>query len=410
MISVSTAVDSVLAAARSQRPRLKARSHAPAAAQSELLMADLVADRSYPPFHRVAMDGIAIRHECWLAGQRQFPISGLQRAGDPIRSLQDPHHCLEVMTGAALPEGCDCVIRYEDIQINDGQAAPNPDLDITPWQNVHRQASDYRQGQQLVKSPFRLGPAEWAIAASVGQAAVQVQSRPKISIFSTGDELVPIEQTPQAHQIRQSNAYAIISSLREQGFFDLKQRHLADDRSALSEALSESLEQAEVIILSGGVSKGKFDYVPECLRDLQVHQHFHKVAQRPGKPLWFGQSQQGGLVFGLPGNPVSTLICLHRYVLPALWSMMGVEEAGSSLWAQLTEDIEFDKPLCYFPIVAVRCTARGELQAKPLKSNGSGDFAALHGSHGFLQLDAQRHHFAKGEALPLYLWKGAFPA
>src|SRR6202034_1566317 len=164
---------------------------------------------------------------------------------------------------------------------------------------------------------------EIAIVASAGLASVRVSRQPRIMVASTGDELVEPGEPIAQHQVRRSNAYAVVAALMGHGFQEVENDHILDDETMLRERLTRHLAESDALILSGGVSKGKFDFVPKILKELGVEEVFYQVAQRPGMPMWFGVAPQGCAVFGLPGNPIATLVCLVRYVVPALTIAMG---------------------------------------------------------------------------------------
>jgi len=212
--------------------------------------------------------------------------------------------------------------------------------------------------------------------------------------------LVDVDQIPLPHQIRKSNSYVLAAALSELGCkADLF--HVIDDEKKIKGMLEEILTKYELIILSGGVSKGKFDFIPQVLESLRVKKLFHQVSQRPGKPMWFGQSQRN-TVFGLPGNPVSTFMCFHRYVKPWLTKSLGNEIKKQS--AQLAEDYSFSPSLTYFLQVKIQ-NENGKLIAYPLSGGGSGDFANLKDVDGFLELPLHESKFQKGESFPLILFR-----
>ncbi|MBF2052059.1 MAG: molybdopterin molybdotransferase MoeA [Candidatus Sericytochromatia bacterium] len=369
----------------------------------EVLAEDLVNTDPLPPFDRVAMDGIAIAFASWQAGQRCFAVAGIQAAGAPQLSLSDATQCLEVMTGAMLPLGCDTVIPYEQLQrgTNEMRLPETPPLSC--GQNVHHKGSDYAPGSLLLPAGTVLSGPQWAVAASLGKARLQLGCRPAIAIVSTGDELVPVDTTPLPHQIRLSNPYLIEADLRARGFDVITRCHLPDSETVLAEKLQNLLADNSVLILSGGVSMGKFDLLPEILQQLGVSCHFHKIRQKPGKPMWFGTGPKDQLVFALPGNPVSVAVCLHRYVLPALQQMLGQPPAPRP-FAVLQQEIVFKKPLVNFLPVRVDYAPNGQIQAWPVAMNGSGDFASLARSDGFLELPAEPERFVAQEAYPLWRW------
>lgn len=398
MISVQEAEDLILS-----RVRLGAEEvFQTAPLTARVLRQPLCADRPLPPFDRVAMDGIALSWESWQQGQRIFPVAGVHRAGEPPPQLLDPQHCFEVMTGAVLPLGCDTVVRYEDLHVVPGGFEILSHIHLQRGQNIHVRGSDCESGQILLSVGAQLLPPQWAIAASVGQMSPPVAALPPVALISTGDELVPPEQTPQAHQIRMSNAIFAEAALLQAQLGCPQRFHLPDQQPALEQGLAEILAAYPFLILSGGVSMGRFDRVPDTLRKLGVKEIFHQVAQRPGKPLWFGVGPQQQLVFGLPGNPVSTAICLYRYVLPALRAHLGVRQKPE--WARLTQPLRFAKPLTWFVPVRLECTPDACLLATPILGNGSGDFASLAASDGFLELPAEADVFEAEEVFPLWRW------
>ncbi len=367
-------------------------------AVGRILREPVYADRDFPPFDRVAMDGVAIQFSQFAAGQRLFSIQGTHRAGQPQPTLINAHACLEVMTGAMLPIGTDAVIRYEDLHIANGQATITID-EVQPRQNIHHQASDRRAGDILLTPGTLLGPIEIAVAGSAGRTSLQVSALPRVALISTGDELVGVADTPLPYQIRQSNAVMLQASLRELGI-RATLHHIPDDEGALATELAELLITNDVLLLSGGVSAGKADFVPAVLMQLGVQQVFHKIEQRPGKPLWFGQ-QADKTVFGLPGNPVSTFLCYVRYVRPFLQTSFGLT-APPPEYAQLARPISFNPALTYFLPVRLDSQPDGSSLAHPLPGNGSGDFANLLAAHGFMELPAEKNEFSAGDVYPVW--------
>jgi len=234
-------------------------------------------------------------------------------------------------------------------------------------------------------------------------ARIRVSSQPMLAVISTGNELIEPGEPVLAHQVRRSNAYAIVSALREHGFDRVADDHIQDDRDELRERLRFHLETHDVLVLSGGVSMGRFDLVPAVLEELGVHAIFHKVAQRPGKPLWFGVGPSGTAVFGLPGNPVSTLVCLTRYVLPSLNASLGQQPLPPERVA-LAEAVTVNPPLTFFLPVRLEQDDWGRSWAMPAPTNGSGDFTALAGTAGFVELPPGPNTYPKGFVTRLYRW------
>ena len=244
----------------------------------------------------------------------------------------------------------------------------------------------------LLSSGIKISPAEVALMASVGKSAVDVFALPRTAIISTGDELVRVDQVPLSHQIRQSNVYALEAALHELKC-EAHRFHIRDHQGVLEKELAAILENHELIILSGGVSKGKFDYVPQVLESLGVKKLFHQVTQKPGKPFWFGAHDRK-TVFALPGNPVSTYMCFYRFIKPWLLGSLGADASFPE--AILAKDFVFKPLLTYFLQVRIH-VEQGKLLAYPDPGGGSGDFANLKEVDGFLELPSERTEFKEGD-------------
>ena len=360
------------------------------------------AERDQPPFDRVMMDGIAIRFGDLDKGQRTFPIQSRQHAGDLAHTLE-AGKCIEIMTGASLPEGSDCIVPVERISVRDGEAEIEAGYSAELRQNVHGRGSDHGKGTQLLRTGTRIAPADIAIIASAGMPEVEVSRPPTIRVVSTGNELVGPGEPIEAHQIRESNGPAVVAMLKEHGYTDCERDHLVDDLEILEQRIARHLGEADVLILSGGVSMGKADFVPQVLRELGVEVVFHKISQRPGKPMWFGIGPQKQAVFALPGNPVSTLVCCRHYVIPALATASGASPRNPE-FAALAQDVAFRPKLtCFLPTRLVS-NAAGTLLALPVHTNTSGDFASLTGTDGYVELALEDTFFETGTTVPLHRW------
>ncbi len=363
---------------------------------------DWIADRDLPPFDRVTMDGIAIRYAAFEKGIRSFPIEGVAPAGAPQMALQEEGGCLEVMTGAVMPLQADTVIRYEDLDINDGMATVLIE-DIAIGQNIHLKGIDSKAGEVIVPANTRIGAPEIGIGSSIGKDRVAVAALPKVMIISTGDELVEITRTPEPYQIRRSNEYRMLTTLQAQGI-QADADHLPDDPAIIREKLAVYLSQYDALILSGGVSKGKFDFLPEALEELGVEKLFHQIQQRPGKPFWFGKYQDRCTIFALPGNPVSSFMCLQRYFVDWLNLCLGTSPIPRPM-AILTRDVPFKPDLTYFPEVKLSYNEKGQILATPMIGNGSGDFSNLAEAEAFIELPRGKNIYQAGEVYPVYLYR-----
>lgn len=371
---------------------------------SAVLRENIYGERDQPPFDRVAMDGIAIACESVSGGTaRGWRVQATQAAGEPPLSLTDSQHCIEIMTGAVLPQGCDAVVPVEQLETDSGHTRLRQARPIEPWQNVHRRGTDSRQGALLLGNGRRLTAPEVAVAAGAGMARIRVSAQPMIVVISTGSELVEPGEPVAPHQIRRSNAYGVVASLRERGFVRVADDHIDDDEQELRQRLRLHLDTHDVLILSGGVSMGRFDLVPRVLSELGVREIFHRIAQRPGKPMWFGIAPSGTAVFALPGNPVSTLVCLARYVIPALSAAMGASPTAPQKIA-IASAVEVKSALSWFLPVTVQCDEWGRDWAHPRPTNGSGDFTSLAGTDGFVELPPGPNNYAKGFVTRLFRW------
>ena len=375
----------------------------PLAALAGAVLAQSVrAERDQPPFDRVMMDGIAIASDAWRAGQRRYRIRGSQAAGQPPRACP-PDACIEVMTGAVLPPGSDCVIPIEQLSVADGWAEVAADFEAAPFANVHTRGLDCREGDLLLARGTRLGAPELAVLASAGLPRANVRAEPRIMIVATGDELVEPGEPIEAWQVRRSNSYALRGALTLRGYHRVAEDHLPDDPLVLRERLALHLATHDVLVLSGGVSMGRHDHVPSALRELGVQEVLHRVAQRPGKPLWFGVGPLGQPVFGLPGNPVSSLVCLVRYVVPGLQAITGLP-AHAADPVTIGAAFRVRPALWYFLPVQLDSSPTLGTVALPKPTQGSGDFISLLGTDGFVELPPGPAAYAAGHVAPLYRW------
>ncbi|MBN9485431.1 MAG: molybdopterin molybdenumtransferase MoeA [Bacteroidetes bacterium 43-93] len=367
-----------------------------------VLAVPIQADRDLPPYDRVTMDGIAINYRAFEQGHTKFRITGTQAAGEHPLAIEALDECIEIMTGAALSETTDTIVRYEDVTIENGFATIHV-TSIKKGQNIHRRGTDRKVNDIILNAGNLIDASAIGIAASTGQTTVAVTQLPKIAILSTGNELVEPSETPNEYQIRRSNVYAIHAILQEYNV-DATILHIPDDVSVIERILSECLSAFDAIILSGGISMGKFDHLPQVLEQLHVKKLFYKVQQRPGKPFWFGKHTNGCIVFAFPGNPVSTFLCAYRYFVPWLRRSLGLITQPTK-WAKLDADVVFEPQLQYFLQVKFRHTADAQLIATPVTGNGSGDYSNLADADAFMELPAEISNFKKGNIYPVWPYK-----
>jgi len=366
-------------------------------ATGRILAENILADRDLPPFDRPTVDGIAISFKSYERGIRDFTIKAVQAAGESPLSIDDENECIEIMTGAALHSSVDTVIRYEDILINNNVASIN--IDVKKGQNIHLKGRDKKTGEILVKASQVITPSILGIAASVGKTFITVKKLPRVAIISTGDEMIPPENTPTPFQLRRSNGITIQSVL-EKYKIDADWLHWNDDFELIKKELSQCIDSYDILLMSGGVSMGKFDYLPKQCEELGIKKLFHKIKQRPGKPFWFGKSQNEKLVFAFPGNPVSVFMCLHRYFIP--WLEKSLEIPENPQYAVLQNDIDFPFSLQYFAQVKLSVNPSGQLIADSVNTNGSGDFSHLAETDAFIELPLEKTMFKKGEVYKIW--------
>lgn len=368
-------------------------------ALGRILAEDIKADRDLPPFNRVTMDGIAVNYDAIESGISTFRIKATQAAGDHPVDIEEYNECVEIMTGAVLPPSSDTVIRYEDLELRAGLATLVTN-EIKRGQNIHYKGNDKKQDDVVASIGQLITPAIIGLVASVGESELRVKKLPRVVILSSGDELVEVAETPSPHQIRRSNSYTVKAVLKQHGV-EAETLHLPDDPGIIKNQLKGCLENYDVLLLSGGVSMGKFDHIPKALEELKVNMLFHKVQQRPGKPFWFGRNEDGKFVFAFPGNPVATFMCLHRYFLSWLQASLGIS-AKAPLHAVLNNRYSFHLPLKCFLQVKLHYNEYCQLMATPVEGNGSGDFANLADTDAFMELPLERNEFKKGEVFKVW--------
>lgn len=365
-----------------------------------VLAEGLFADRDLPPFNRPTVDGVAIKFDAFQNGIRCFKIKATQAAGVNPVAINNENECVEIMTGAVLHETVDTVIRYEDIEINEGLATINISS-IKKGQNIHPRGKDKMQGDKINDSGRIIDPALIGLATSVGKTKLLVKKIPQAVIITTGDEMVNADFIPTPYQLRRSNDHTIKAAL-QQYTIQADTQHLNDNYSLIKNKLNRCLQQYDVILMSGGVSMGKFDYVPKALEDLSVEKLFHKVKQRPGKPFWFGKHENDALVFAFPGNPVSAFMCLHRYFFPWLETSLGIHSPQFE-YAVLNKDVTFNVALQYFMQVRLSVNDKGQVLGTPVEGHGSGDLVNLLYADAFMELPLERNEFKRGEVYRI--WK-----
>jgi len=366
-------------------------------ASEEILAEDIIADRDFPPYDRVMMDGIAVKLQTSKKSIRYF-IEGIQKPGKNQKTLKNPDNCLEVMTGAILPKNCNCVIPYECLDIVNNTARVKISYKPKTCDYIHKKGSDAKKNEKLIPIGETISPIHTAIAASVGKSKVKIFAKPQIAILGTGDELIPIANTPSTHQIRQSNIYSIESALKLNGFSCNRKFHSKDKKDLLKNKIYQLSQEFDVLIITGAVSMGKFDFIPGILKELKANIIVYKIKQRPGKPFLFARLHNK-LIFALPGNPVSSLLCTLRYVLPFL-----LRTKGRAQFLPIKSAITPNKKLTLFIGAKKQESSKGYF-IKPIYSHNSGDLISLKDADGFIEIPPSAKEFKPGSLVKFIPWK-----
>lgn len=340
-------------------------------ASGRVLQEPLVADRDYPPFNRATMDGIAINSTDWDNGIRSYlPVQTIF-AGMAATKTISPGECFRIMTGAAVPAAADTVIRREDIEENENRLIITVS-EIKKGQNIAAKGSDIQKNKAIIESPQLINPGMMTTLASLGYAEVKVAALPSVSIITTGDEIVPVDATVNEVQIRNSNAPLLKALLQPWHIKTSSCKHIKDDAGLLLQAIKQQLHH-NMIILSGAVSAGDADFVPDVLTKTGAKKIFHKVAIRPGKPIWFGIFEKGPVVFALPGNPFSTFVTFKLFIEPFLRGCFGlpiITPLHMPFNGSRIKKTNLDE---FFPVVL----SGNPTAASPLPFNTSGDINAV---------------------------------
>jgi len=365
-----------------------------------VLAQEVKTDREYPPFDRSTRDGYAVRSNEAVPGA-QLKCAGEIKAGDTVRESLAAGTCWQIMTGAAVPAGADAVVMIEHTT-REGHLV-RFERAAQRGQNIVPRGSEAAAAQTILKPGMRLGYAELALAAQVGAVQIQRAQRPRVAILSTGDEVVLIDETPGPFQIRNSNSVSLAVQVRIAGGEPVVLGNAADRIEDLGEKIERGLKE-DALVLSGGVSMGKYDLVESVLKAMGAEFFFDAVAIRPGKPAVFGVCQ-GKPVFGLPGNPVSTMVTFELFVAPAIDLLSGAEARALPLVeARLAEALNEKPGLTHFLPARIEWPERVP-EVKALKWQGSGDIAALAKANCFLVVPGDRERIAAGESVSVLLRK-----
>jgi molybdopterin molybdotransferase len=366
-----------------------------------ILAEDVFADRDYPPFHRATRDGYAVCSSDLITLPARLKKVGEVRAGEHFDGNMEPGQCIEIMTGAPMPQGADAVVMIEHVRVYENEVAVQ--RPVNPYDNVVRRGSEAASGNRILARGRRLSPAELGLLASVGQARVKVFEKPRVAILPTGDEVVPVEQRPEWFQIRNSNAVTLSAQVAAAGGVPHIVGIAPDQKEPLRQLIEDGL-QADLLLLSGGVSMGKYDLVPQVFNELGAEFYFQGVAIRPGKPLVFGRVR-GKCFFGLPGNPVSTFVTFELFARPAIAMLGGADyQLASFLRARLGIPFKQKTGLTAFVPARVEVES-GDPVVKMVGWQGSGDLVGVATANCFLVVHPAQTELAAGDWVDV-LWKG----
>ena len=370
------------------------------------LCQDVIATQDSPPFDKSLMDGYAIRSSDLVDGAATLKVTEVVTAGQIPQHGVGSGEAIQIMTGAPLPEGADLVAKVEDTQRN-GDEVSIKTTATKPGMNLIRRGTSIQSGNVVLRSGTHLNGSRIGALAEMGLRKISVRARPRIAILATGDELVSVAQTPGPGQIRNSNGTMLAAQLKAAGAIPFRLGIARDNRDDLQTKIMQGL-QFDMLLLSGGVSAGTLDLVPSTLADAGVEEVFHKVEMKPGKPIWFGVRSNPDAsqccVFGLPGNPVSSLVCCELFVKTAIRQFMGVIPiTPRPHFAQLEHgySTRSDRPT-YHP---ARIEGKPEgLTVALVPWHGSSDLCGTVIANGMVFFDGEPRHYEVGDRLEAYFW------
>ncbi len=375
-------------------------------AHGRILRRDVKADRDAPPFDRAAMDGYAVRSRDFEAPSARLRVVAEIPAGILYKGRIRSGLCARIMTGAPMPAGADAVVPVEESEPGrDGTVSLLPS-EIRPGVFVHRRGADIRKGRPAIAAGAVIGGIHSAALASFGAARVKVSPPVRVNVLTTGSEVVPPSAVPGPQQIRNANGPGLMSFLARFPWVRARSAGTAgDDRDILASALGKALRKCDVLAVTGGVSAGRYDFVPAVLESLGVKKVFHGVALRPGRPLWFGTGEGGTLVFGLPGNPVSVFAASRIFMLPALRKIAGAVPAVPPL-LRLPIGIRHEKfhSLEEARIASLADGPHGTTAVMPIEYSGSADFVAALQSDGLMMHPADKKVLKPGAMVDFMPW------
>jgi molybdopterin molybdotransferase len=376
----------------------------PSRALGRILAENVIADRNYPPFDRSTRDGFAVRAADAANPGGRLRLIGESRAGRAFDGQMEAGATVQIMTGAPLPRGANAVVMLEDAEVAGDYVLVH--RAVRPGQHYVVEGQETRAGESVIKRGKRLGYAELAMAAQVGRSKVEVAKRPRVAILSTGDEVIAVGNAPQRFQIRNSNCISLAAQVSLAGGEPMVLGNAPDDVAKLRARIEEALK-ADIVILTGGVSVGKYDLVEQVLKEMHVEFFFDALAIRPGRPAVFGACNNTP-VFGLPGNPVSTMVTFELLVVPAIEAMSGHPPGSLHLFkAKLAHPVDEKPPLAHFLPARVQWPD-GQATVEALHWEGSGDIGAVVRGNCFLLVHESKQKLEAGEIVDILPRRGLF--
>ncbi|MCX7696074.1 MAG: molybdopterin molybdotransferase MoeA [Bacteroidales bacterium] len=358
-----------------------------------ILAQDILADRDMPPFDKSAVDGYACRKEDI---HQPLKVIEIVAAGQKPKQEVVKGTCIKIMTGAPIPRGADTVLMKEHVEEKDGWITAKI---LSSASNIAFQGEDMRENEIIIKKGTFIRPQHIGIFASTGHTTVEVYKQIKVGIVTTGDEIVEPSFTPETFQIRNTNAYTLMALIEEAGAIPHYYGIVPDQTSILFQIIQKASDENELVLVTGGVSEGDFDFVPQIMKELGYQILFDSLSVQPGRPTTLAR-KENKYIFGLAGNPVSTFVQFHLLVKLLIWRIMGWEEKPKTYKIRMGSSINRKKAerTSFYPI---RINVNGE--AEPIRYNGSGHFYAFAEADGLVVIDKGLKEISKGNEATLRL-------
>ncbi len=371
-----------------------------------ILAEDIFSSDDIPVNDNSAMDGFAVNTKDLKGADKNNPVMLRIEdfdiaAGNVGKNILKDGYCIKIMTGAPIPEGCDCVVKKEDVSIKDDMAffsQEHKKLD-----NIRLRGEDIKKGSRVFSKGDKITPAAVGVLASLGIKQVFVNKSPKIGVISTGSELVDIDKEITFGKVRDSNSYSLCAQIAETGSSYIRYGIIEDDKDKLCLSIKKAVSECDIVLISGGVSVGDYDYIKDILKDMQANEIFWSVKQKPGKPLAF-YILEDKLIFGLPGNPVSAMVCFEIYIRPLIRKIIGFKDIfRKNINAKITQEIKNKSDRTEFVRVVLSKDKNGNFNASKTGSQGSGILTSMSKADGLIIIDTEKGDLKEGETVKVIL-------